>query len=71
MDEDDILRGRYRDARLCSECVEEPDLRDFISSADGEPGCSFCQCDDAPTRDFLDFMEHVSECVCEEYDLAG
>ena len=71
MDIDDILRNRYRDTRLCSECVEEPDLQNYIASADGAHGCSFCDHDDAPTCEFLDFMEHVRECTEAEYDLAA
>ena len=71
MDMGDILRDRFRDSRICCECVEEPDLKQFIESAEGKPGCSFCEYDDAPTCDFLDFMEHVGECVWAEYDLAA
>ena len=71
MDADEILRDRFRGTRLCSECVEEPDLQNYIASADGAPGCSFCECDDAPTCEFLDFMEHVRECIEAEYDLAA
>ena len=71
MDADDILRDRFRNSRVCSECVEEPDLQHYIVAADGEPGCSFCDGDDAPTCEFLDFMGHVSGCISEEYDLAG
>lgn len=71
MDMDDILRDRFMDTRLCFKCVEEPDLEQFIEGTEGEPGCSFCECDDAPTCGFVDFMEHVSECVWAEYDLAA
>ena len=69
MDVDEVLRDGYRSARVCSECVEEADLRAYITSADGEPGCSFCNRDDAPTCEFLDFMDHVGGCIQTEYDL--
>ena len=71
MDMEDVLRDRFNDSRLCSKCVEEPELEQFIVWTDGEPGCSFCELDDAPTCDFLDFMAHVKECVWAEYDLAA
>ena len=71
MDVDNIRRDHYRDTRICRECVDEPDLRDFIAAADGEPGCSFCDEDDAPTCEFVDFMDHVRECVTAEYDWAA
>ena len=71
MDMDEMLRDRYRNARVCRECVGEPELRDYIASADGEPGCSFCDGDDAPTCVFLDFMDHVRECIEAGYDLAA
>ena len=70
MDADEIWRDRFRDARICSECVEEPDLQSYIASADGEPGCTFCHQDDAPTCEFSAFMDHVRECIVQEYDSA-
>ena len=54
-----MLREKYSYTRICTDCVEEPDLRDYIASADGEPGCSFCNEDDAPTCAFLEVMDHV------------
>ena len=66
-----MLREKYSYTRICTECVEEPDLRDYIASADGEPGCSFCNEDDAPTCAFLEFMDHVRACIKGEYDSAA
>ena len=66
-----MLREEYSDTRICRECVEEPDLRDYIAAADGEPGCSFCNEDDAPTCAFLEFMAHVRACIDGEYDSAA
>ena len=71
MDADEILRNGFGDARVCSECFEEPDLQQYIASTNGEPGCSFCGCDDAPTCEFLDFMGHVRTCIEVEYDSAA
>lgn len=71
MDADGFLRYRFSDVRVCRECVEDPDLQRYIAAADGEPGCSFCGADDAPTCGLLDFVEHVRECIAEEYDLAA
>lgn len=71
MDADDVLRDRFRGTRLCSECVEELDLRHYIAGAEGEPGCSFCDGDDASTCEFIGLMEHVRACIAEEYDLAA
>ena len=70
MDFDDVLRHRYRGKQICRECVDEEDLRKYIAAADQEPGCSFCDEEDAPTCGFLDFMDHVKECVTAEYDRA-
>ena len=71
MDVDEFVRGRYRHRRVCSGCIEDPDLREYIASTDGEPGCSFCERDDAPTCEFLTFMDHVEGCIETEYDLAA
>lgn len=71
MDFEDILRTRYRNARICAACVEEPDLEAYIRDADGDPGCAFCERDDAPTCDFLDFMGHIHECIEGEYEWAA
>ena len=71
MDTDDILQDQFRNTRLCSECIEERDLQEYIASFDGALGCSFCEYNDAPTCEFLTFMEHVTECVRAEYDLAA
>ena len=71
MDEEDIIRGRYRGTRVCAECVEEDELRAYIQDVDGRVGCSFCEQDDAPTCNFLQLMEHVKECIEAEYDMAA
>ena len=70
MDADELMRDRYRSFRVCSECIGDADLRAYITSSNGEPGCSFCNEEDAPTCTFLDFMDHVSACIDEGYDWA-
>lgn len=71
MDFGDYRRSDLRDFVVCSACVEEPDLEKYISCADGDLGCSFCDQHDAPTCEFMDLMTHIKSCLEGEYDLAA
>ena len=44
---------------VCAGCFEDEDLRDWIESVDGEPGCGFCGKNDfstAPLDEVVDFI---------------
>jgi HEPN/RES N-terminal domain 1/RES domain len=62
---------KYQRHAVCASCLEEDDLEEFIRSFDGEPGCSFCKQEDAPTCRFDIFFEHLNSCLKGEYDLAA
>ena len=56
---------------VCAECFEDPDLRRFIREQDGEPGCDFCGCDDAPTADLDVLGPFMRKCLLRSYSLAN
>lgn len=70
MDWNDYRRSDLREYTICAACIEEPDLQSFIENGEGPTGCSFCDQTDAPTRNFMELMEHVSSCLEGEYDHA-
>jgi len=46
---------------VCSECFEDPDIKEYVRDADGEPGCEFCGEDDAPTIDLAELGPFMRE----------
>jgi hypothetical protein len=64
-----------KDARVCSECFEDEDLKSYIEGNADEASnyCSFCgaEGDDVTVCAFVELMEHVKSCIESEYDLAA
>jgi hypothetical protein len=64
-----------RDASVCAECLEDEDLREFVSKHEdfSTDTCSFCgdSGDSVVVCKFAELMQHMSLCIEQEYDLAA
>ncbi|MEA2080401.1 MAG: HEPN-associated N-terminal domain-containing protein [Pseudomonadota bacterium] len=56
---------------VCAKCFEDEDIVDFIEDYDGPPGCSYCECNDAPTVPLEDVAEHMRGCLLQFYSFAA
>jgi RES domain-containing protein len=55
---------------VCARCFEDENLAAWIGAVDGEPGCDFCDGDDAPTCDIDDLCRHMEASLREVYGFA-
>lgn len=66
---------RTDNAHICTECLEDEDLRAFMEAIadDDAEGCSFCgaEGDDVVACRFTELMKHIEECIHRDYDLAA
>ena len=53
---------------VCSECIDEPGIQDFIETKEVDQECSYCNNKDTPVADLDDVIEHMESCIKEEYD---
>ena len=67
---EEFSRNEFKELWICSKCVKESELEQFISYVNGAPECSFCNGNDAPTCEFIKFADYVKKCLSTEYDLA-
>lgn len=58
---------------VCTDCIEEDDLKRFIETNADRHDCSFCDAagDDIFACSFRELMTHISDCIHQEYDLAA
>ena len=60
-------QGRH----VCTECIDDPGIRDFIESAETEGECSFCDGQSTPVALLDEIAEHMRNCLYVEYDDAN
>lgn len=70
MEEHELQQWRAKRLVVCAKCLDDPDLSAMIEGVDGDPGCSFCGLDDAPTMPFEDVAQHIQERLLTFYDYA-
>ena len=58
---------------VCQDCIEDPDLRDFIESAAFDTQCSFCGASDSDPIAALvtELADYMRSCLAEYYDDAA
>lgn len=53
---------------VCTECIDEPGIQDFIKQNKADAKCSFCEERENPTAHLNDVAEHMKESLEYEYD---
>jgi hypothetical protein len=57
--------------QVCANCFDDPDIQAFITEHDDEPGCDFCERDDAPTIDLDTLCEYLRDRLLLFFGLAN
>jgi len=52
---------------VCAQCFEDPDLQQWVANYGGEPGCFFCERDDAPTAPLDELVAFMLEKIDASY----
>lgn len=49
--------------RVCSSCIDDPDIDAWIRAQDGANGCDACGESDSPTCDIRDLCRYIEDCL--------
>jgi RES domain-containing protein len=55
---------------VCASCFDDEDLQGWIASNEGDPGCDFCDDDDAPTCELDDLCEYMTDRIKQVFGFA-
>ena len=53
---------------VCTGCIDEPGIQDFIENNSVDQECSYCKHKDVPVAALDDVTDHMESCIKEEYD---
>ena len=53
---------------VCTGCIDEPGIQDFIENNSDDQECSYCKNKDVPVAALDDVTDHMESCIKEEYD---
>ena len=53
---------------VCRECIDEPDIQDFIENNGVDEECSFCKSKGITVAPLDEVTDHMESCIKEEYD---
>ena len=59
------------DPFVCTGCIDEPGIQDFIGNNSVDQHCSYCENKDVPVAALDDVTDHMESCIKEEYDDAN
>ena len=62
----------YEDDYVCADCFDDDGLKNFVEATAVKKACTFCdvRADDPIAAPFLQAIEHMSDCLAREYDIA-
>ena len=58
----------HSDPFVCTGCIDEPGIQDFIENIKVDQECSYCENKDIPVAALDDVTDHMESCIKEEYD---
>ena len=56
--------------RVCTRCIGDNDLKQWIRNQSGPRGCDYCNTSYAPTVELSDLCEYIEACICQYWGRA-